>query len=298
MSKLAWGAKGQKRYQTGVDRGVLFPTDDNGDYPLGVAWNGLTTVTESPSGAESNKQYADNGVYANLKSAEEFGFTIEAFYSPPEFDECDGSAEVAPGVLFGQQDRRSFGFSWRALLGNDVVGTRLGYKLHLVWGADAAPSEVANATVNDSPELGALSWECTTTAVEVGTLGGVEYKPVAHVTINSTRVDPTKLAALEDMIYGTVGDDPHLPTPAEVYTLFTTGVTNVDLGTYANQPSYNSGTHVVTLPAVTGVVWYVNGEETAAGALPALGVGETAEIQAVADSGYNLQGDDEWIFDY
>lgn len=298
MSRILWDASGEKKWKTGVDHGVLYPVDDTGAYPEGVAWNGLTTVTESPSGAESNKQYADNIEYANLKSAEVFGFTIEAFYSPPEFDECDGSVEVVPGLKFGQQTRRSFGFSWRNLLGNDTQGDRFGYEIHMVWGADAAPSEVGNATVNDSPELAALSWECTTTAVGVGTIGGTELKPVAHAVVNSTRVDPARLADLEDILYGTEGDEPSLPLPRAVYELLFAGTTDVNLAAFANQPSYNNSTHVATLPAVTGVEWYVDGELTPAGALPALAVGEEIEIVAQATSGYNLVGDNEWTFSY
>ena len=166
MAILTWDGTGSRYFETGVDRGVLYPMGVS-TYDKGVAWNGLTTVTESPSGAESNKQYADNQVYVNLLSAEEFGGTIEAFTAPDEFDQCDGGAEVIPGVKIGQQTRKPFGFSYETLIGNDTAGTDAGKKIHLVWNALAAPSEKAYATVNDSPEAMALSWEITTIIHEV-----------------------------------------------------------------------------------------------------------------------------------
>lgn len=303
MAEMQWGQAGEKRWETGVSNGALYPQDpETGDYPEGVAWNGLVSVTESPTGGESNKQYADNGVYANLKSAEEFGFTLEAFAFPDEFAQCDGSAELAVGVYVGQQTRRPFGFVWKSLVGNDLEGADYGYKLHLTYGGDAAPSEKANNTVNESPEAATMSWEVTNYAVPVpGTnpVTGKPFKPTAHITVDSTKTDPAKLAALEDILYGTVGDDPRLPLPAEVIALVGAGLTNVDLGTFANQPSYNSTTHVVTLPAVTGVQWKVNGVNKTPGAQPALAVGQTADVEATpAGPQYNLQGDDEWTYDY
>ncbi len=183
--------------------------------------------------------------------------------------------------------------AYRTQVGNDLEGTDHGYKLHLIYGAQAAPSEKAYATINDSPEAIAFSWEVTTSPVQVE-----GYKPAAQLVIDSTKVDAAKLSDLEDILYGTVGDDPRLPLPGEVITLFGTGVTNVDLGTQANQPSYNGATKVVTLPAVTGVQWKVNGVNKAAGAQPALAVGQTSEVTAHATAGYNLQGDDDWTFDY
>ena len=293
MTVLTWDNVGERLYETGVDRGVLYQLDANGAYVDGVAWNGLTTVTESPSGAESNKQYADNIVYVNLISAEEFGGTIEAFTYPDEFAQNDGTDEPAMGVSVGQQGRRPFGLVYRTLQGNDSEGQEYGYKLHLIYGAQAAPSEKAYATVNDSPEAIAFSWEFSTTPVNVG-----GRKPTSILTVDSTKSDPADLAALEDILFGSPGDDARLPGPDEVITLFTGGVTDVDLGTSANQPQYNSGTHVITLPTVTGVQWKVNGVNRAPGAQPALTTGQTAEVQAVAQSGYNLEGDDEWTFDY
>lgn len=217
MAKLTWDDSGKRLFETGVSRGVLYPQDATGEYPLGVAWNGLTTVTESPSGAESNKQYADNIAYLNLVSAEEFGGTIEAFTYPPEFAACDGSASPEVGVVVGQQGRKPFGFCYRTELGNDTEGTDHGYKLHLVYGALAAPSEKAFATINDSPEAITFSWEFTTTPVAVTGL-----KPTATITIDSTKVDAADLAALELKLYGDTATPAELPLPDEVIALFDT----------------------------------------------------------------------------
>jgi hypothetical protein len=292
MTALAWDEVGERLYETGVDRGVLYLPDGSGDYNEGYAWNGLTTVTESPSGAEANPQYADNTKYLNLVSAEEFGATIEAFTYPDEFGQCDGSANPEPGIYLGQQGRRVFGLAYRTRLGNDLDGTDHGYKIHLVYGALAAPSEKAYATINDSPEAITFSWEVATTPVSVD-----GYKPTSLLTIDSTKVDPADLSALEDILYGTVGDDPRLPLPDEVITLVGTGTTDVNLNLAANQPTFNNGTGVVTLPAVTGVQWQVDGEDVANGAQPAISIGETAEVQATAAAGYNLVGDDEWSYE-
>ena len=218
MAKLVWDATGERVFETGVDRGVLYVRDENGQYPLGVAWNGLTAITESPSGAESNPQYADNIKYLNLVSAEEFGATIEAFTYPDAFGACDGTAEPQQGVLLGQQARSTFGLSYRTKKGNDVDGQDAGYKLHLIYGCLAAPSEKAYSTINDSPEAITLSWEVTTTPVSVN-----GYKPTASLTIDSTKVDAAKLEDLEDMLYGTSGTPgsaAKLPLPDEVIALF------------------------------------------------------------------------------
>jgi hypothetical protein len=227
MPEITWDEVGERTYETGVDHGVLYIPGVTGSYDTGVAWNGLTTVTESPSGAESNKQYADNLVYLNLISAEEFGATIEAFTYPDEFGQFDGSAQPEPGVYIGQQSRKSFGLSYRTLYGNDLEGTDYGYKLHLVYGCQAAPSEKAYATVNDSPEALAFSWELTTTPVAVGTIGAVTYKPTALLVVDSTKVDPEGLEALEDQLYGrgtAPADVAKLPLPADVIELISTTV--------------------------------------------------------------------------
>lgn len=220
MPRIEWDKIGEHFYETGTDHGVLYPSSTDGTYPLGVAWNGLTTVTQSPSGAEPNKQYADNIPYLTLYSAEEYGMTIEAFTYPDEFAECDGSAELAPGVFVGQQNRKPFGFSYRSLIGNDTQQTSLGYKIYLIYNAMAAPSEKAHQTVNDSPEATALSWEVTTTPIGVGLVDDVEYKPTALLTIDSTKVPAAKLKTFEDIIYGTEAVAAKLPLPAEVIAHF------------------------------------------------------------------------------
>lgn len=214
MPPLTWDEVGERLYETGVDHGVLYIPNATGIYDTGVAWNGLTTVTESPSGAEPNAQYADNIKYLNLISAEEFGCTIEAFTYPEEFAQCDGTAVPEPGVAVGQQGRKMFGLSYRTRVGNDVEGTEFGYKLHLVYGCQASPSEKAYATINDSPEAIAFSWEVTTTPVPV-----TDMKPTSLIVIDSTVVDPTDLASLEALLYGaTVAAA--LPTPDAVIALF------------------------------------------------------------------------------
>ncbi len=293
MTTLQWDQTGQKQYETGVDRGVLYIPDESGNYVDGFAWNGLTTVTESPSGAESNKQYADNGVYLNLQSAEEFGGTIEAFTYPDEFGQCDGTAEPEAGVSLGQQSRSSFGFAYRTLIGNDVAGQNAGYKLHLVYSALAAPSEKAHATVNDSPEAVAFSWEFSTTPVNVGTIGGTTYKPTSTVTIDSTRVDADALAALEEMLYGTSGTDPSLPSPADVVALFSGTVTAVT----PTEPAFNSGTHTITIPTVTGVVYRINGVDQAAGDVV---ITEDTIVTAHPTTGHTFvePSDSDWFYDF
>lgn len=218
MPKLTWDDTGKRFYETGVDRGVLYVQNESGAYPKGVAWNGLTAVNEAPSGAESSPQYADNIKYLELTSAEEFGATVEAFTYPDEFMECDGSAQPTPGVTIGQQARKRFGMCYRTKLGNDVEGEDYGYKLHLIYGAKAAPSEKAYATINDSPEAITFSWEVTTTPVNV-----TGYKPTSVIVIDSTKADPTKLQELEKALYGDESTEAKLPLPDEVLALITPG---------------------------------------------------------------------------
>lgn len=215
MSKIVWDETGKKLYETGVKNGVLY-IQNNGVYPLGIAWNGLTGITESPSGAEATPLYADDIKYLNLMSAEEFGATVEAYTYPDEFALCDGSSELAVGVSIGQQNRKSFGLAYRTTLGNDTDGGDHGYKLHLIYGALAAPSEKGYQTINESPEAITFSWELTTTPVEVS-----GKKPTASLVINSTKVDKSKLETLEAILYGSDGVDPRLPLPDEVASLFT-----------------------------------------------------------------------------
>lgn len=214
MAKLQWDQTGARLYETGVKNGVLYVQDASGAYPKGVAWNGLTAVTESPSGAEASPLYADDIKYLELTSNEEFGATIEAYTYPDEFAACNGEAELVPGVKIGQQKRSAFGFSYRTTLGNDVLGNDYGYKLHIVYGAKAAPSEKAYASINDSPEAITFSWEITTTPVAVD-----GFKPTAHLEIESTSVDAEKLAALEAILYGSESEEARLPLPSEIATL-------------------------------------------------------------------------------
>jgi len=214
MSKLVWDKTGERYYETGVSQGVLYPQGEGGTYPKGVAWNGLISVTESPSGAEPTPIYADNIKYLNLMSAEEFGATIEAYTYPDEFAQCDGSAVIAIGVKIVQQNRKVFGLSYKTILGNDTDGNDYGYKLHLIYGALAAPSERGYSTINDSPEAITFSWEVTTTPVPV-----TGFKPTASITIDSTKVNAAKLAALEEILYGSEVTEARLPLPDEVAAL-------------------------------------------------------------------------------
>lgn len=218
MSKLVWDQIGERFYETGVKKGVLYVQDSTGAYGAGVAWSGLTAVTESPSGAEATALYADDTKYLNLMSNEEFGATIEAYMYPDEFKACNGEASLAEGVVIGQQSRRPFGFCYTTTLGNDTESNDYGYKIHIIYGALAKPSERAYATINDSPEAITFSWEITTTPVAVA-----GFKPTAHVEIDSTKVDATKLAALEAMLYGSESAEATLPTPDAIVAMFAQG---------------------------------------------------------------------------
>ena len=214
MSKLVWDATGSREYETGVKNGVLYVQNGSGTYEKGVAWNGLISVTESPSGAEATPLYADDIKYLELFSTEEFGATIECYTYPEEFEACDGSAEIATGVVIGQQNRTSFGLCYRTTLGNDVKGNEHGYKLHLIYGCKAAPSEKAYSTINDSPEAITFSYEITTTPVAV-----TGHKPTASLVIDSTKIEPSKLAQIEAKLYGDVSTEASLPTPNEILEL-------------------------------------------------------------------------------
>lgn len=216
MEKIVWDQTGERLYETGVKNGVLY-VQENGTYPKGVAWNGLTAVTESPSGAEPTALYADDTKYVNLVSAEEFGATVEAYTYPDEFAECDGSASIADGVYIGQQNRKTFGLSYKTTVGNDVNNNNHGYKLHLIYGAVASPSEKSYSTINDSPDAITFSWEISTTPVNV-----TGHKPTALLTIDSTKVDPVKLAKLEAVLYGSSEADARLPLPDEIVSILTT----------------------------------------------------------------------------
>jgi len=289
MTKLMWDQVGEREYETGVDHGVLYLRDNAGNYPDGFSWNGLTTVTESPSGAESNKQYADNQVYLNLVSVEQFGATIEAFTYPDEFAECDGSEVPTPGVSIGQQGRKTFGLCYRTRLGNDVEADDLGYKIHVVYGALAAPSEKAYTTVNDTPEALAFSWEISTTPVDAGS----GRKPTASLTIDSTKVDADALASLEDILYGTAGSDPRLPLPAEIVALFAGTVTTVE----TSAPSYDAGTDMITIPSVAGVNYYIDGALVSGAVGP---ITEDTVVTAAPQGGYQFSptSDSDWTINF
>ena len=260
MSKLKWDQIGERIYETGLDHGVLYPVTKSGTYDKGVAWNGLSAVNESPSGAEANPVWADNIKYLTLISAEDFGATVEAYTYPPEFEECDGSAEIAPGVTIGQQSRKMFGMSYRTLIGNDVDGQDHGYKLHLIYGAQASPSEKNRATINDSPEAVSFSWELSTTPVDVP-----GYKPTAHLAIDSTRTDAAKMKALEDILYGSETAEPRLPMPEEIMELFKDAVTVVtaaesaDATLLGKKVSDLQSNIVVGENAITGSLKHVTG---------------------------------------
>lgn len=289
MVKLQWDATGERRFETGVSKGVLY-RQTGGIYNLGVAWNGLTAVTESPSGAEATAIYADNIKYLNLVSAEEFGGTIEAYMSPPEFDECDGSASPVAGVAVGQQARKTFGLSYQTRVGNDLLGADFGYKIHLVWGALAAPSEKAFATINDTPEAMTLSWEFSTSPVSVTGL-----KPTAIMTIDSTKVNAAALAALEDILYGTAGSTPRLPLPDEVVALFSGTVTEVS----PQVPGFTAATGVITIPSQTGVVYRrADTNAVVKGTVTIASSGQSLLIRATPAAGYKFAAntDDDWSF--
>lgn len=219
MAKLVWDQTGDRLYETGVSKGVLYPIQSDGAYSKGVTWNGLSSVTESPSGAEANPIYADDMKYLNLLSAEEFSATIEAYTYPDEFAECDGSADIATGVSIGQQKRKVFGLCYRTVLGNDVDSNDHGYKLHLIYGCMAAPSEKAYTSINDSPEAITFSWEVSTTPVNV-----TGFKPTASITIDSTKAKKEKLTALEAILYGDENKEARLPLPDEIATLMSESI--------------------------------------------------------------------------
>jgi hypothetical protein len=288
MTKLAWDVAGERVYETGVDHGVLYLPDASGAYVKAVAWNGLVSVSESPSGAEANPQYADNMKYLNLISAEEFGATIEAFTYPKEFGICDGSAEIANGVAIGQQRRSNFGLAYRTKIGNDLVATDYGYKLHLIYGALAAPTEKAYSTVNESPEALTFSWELTTTAVDVP-----GFKPSASLVIDSTKVDKVKLAALEDILFGTGAIDGRLPLPTEIIALFSNAVAT---GVTADAPTYVPATKTVTIPNIAGVEYQVDGKKVTGSFV--ITKDTTVTARTLNGFSFNANSDDDWVYKF
>lgn len=290
MARIKWDLPGQRKFEVGVDHGVLYLPNEDGEYDNGVAWNGLVTITEKPSGAESNRKYADNIPYLNLYSQEQFGCTIEAMTYPDQFARFDGQATPRPGIRVGQQPRRSFGLSYRTLLGDDLVNEDAGYKLHLVYGLTVSPSERANATINESLEPVNLSWE----AMSIPVPAGGTRRPTSHLTVDSTDVDPELLSDFEDILYGVTGTDPVLPLPIAVFTHFSGEGTVVDP---IARPAYNSGTHTLTIPAITGVTFTIGGVEQDAGDLV---ITEDTLLVAHADTGYVLTpgSDNDWWYDY
>lgn len=290
MAVLTWDQAGQRLYETGVDKGVLYlPT--GGVYDVGYAWNGLTAVTESPSGAEPTPLYADNIKYLNLLSVEELSATIEAFTYPDQFAQCDGSAAPQTGVAVGQQSRSVFGLSYRTKLGNDLLADEYGYKIHMIYGALAAPSEKAYATINDTPEAIAFSWEISTTPVSVTGL-----KPTSLLTIDSSKVTSGNLETLENALYGTSGTTARLPLPDEVIAMFAgaqTAVTTV-------APSFVAGTGVITIPTVTGVTYRrADTNAVVTGTVTIGTAGASLTIRATPTSGaysFTPASDDDWTF--
>ena len=290
MAVLTWDQSGERFYETGVDRGVLYiPT--NGVYSTGVAWNGLTAVTESPSGAEATPMYADNIKYLNLLSVEEFGGTIEAMTYPDEFAQCDGTASPETGVLLAQQSRHLFGLSYRSRLGNDVSAADYGYKLHLVYGALAAPSERAYNTINDAPEAITFSWSFTTTPVPV-----TGYKNTALVTIDSSKVPSANLAAIEAALYGTSNTSARLPLPDEIVAMVDGAQTVVT----ATDPTFVANTGVITIPTVTGVTYRRTDTNAVVTNTVTIGTsGASLTISAAPSTGaYKLSAssNDDWTF--
>lgn len=288
MTTLVWDQIGERLYETGVDHGVLYIPDSQGAYTSGVAWNGLTSISETPSGGEANAQYADNIKYLNLYSAEEFGATLEAFTYPDEFAQFDGLAVPVPGVVLGQQARKSFGLSYRTKIGSDLDGDDHGYKLHLLYGCTASPSEKAYNTINDSPEAIAFSWEISTIPVMV-----TGYKPTALITIDSTKVDAGDLAALEAFLYGTVGTDPSLPTPDAVIALFGTVQTEAT----PQEPTFDQPTNTITIPTVAGVTYYINDVEVAPGPVV---ITEDTIVTARPNDGFTFPAvsDSDWFYNF
>lgn len=287
MTALTWDTVGSRTYETGLDKGVLYIPDAGGAYSNGYAWSGLTKLTEKPTGATSNKQYADNQLYLNLISVEYFEADLSAFTYPEQWAQCDGSYEPEPGVSIGQQTRKSFGLCYRTRVGTDTDGTDAGYKLHLVYNAVAAPSQKAFTTINDNPAAMEFTWTITTIPVAV-----TGQKPTATITIDSTKVDAAALATLEGFLYGTAGQDPSLPMPDDVLALFAGTVTVVA----PTVPTYDQPTHTITIPSVTGVTYYIDGKVVTGSVV----ITSTKVVEARPNKGYAFGPEtaDEWEVTY
>jgi hypothetical protein len=290
MAVLLWDQSGQRLYETGVDKGVLY-IPNAGVYDTGYAWNGLTNVTETPTGAEPTALYADNIKYLNLISAEEFEGTIEAYTYPDQFAQCDGTVIQSAGLLVSQQARKSFGLSYRSKLGNDLVANDYGYKIHLVYGATAAPSEKAYATINDTPEAITFSWEFSTTPALVTGL-----KPTALITIDSTKVGAANLVTLENALYGTAGTGARLPLPDEVVTIFAGAQTMVT----SVAPTFTPATGAIVIPSVTGVTYRrTDTNAIVTGTVTIATSGQSLTIRAHPATGayaFTAASDDDWVF--
>jgi hypothetical protein len=289
VSVVTWDGPGQRKFEAGVDHGVLYPLNvETALYDFGVAWNGLTAVNEKPGGAAANPQFADNIKYLNLLSAETFAGTIQAFTYPDEFGACDGTATPTAGVSVGQQARQTFGLCYRSKIGNDV-STDLGFKLHLVYGCLASPSEKDYSTINDSPNAVALSWDFNSSPI---TAAGLE--PLSLLIIDSTKVDSGALSSLMDLLYGTVSTDPSLPPPDTIIALFEATITSVTL----SPPTFN-GAHTITIPSQTGVTYRVDGVVHAAGS-QLLTTGQSKVVTASPNTGYkfNTPYVDRWMFTF
>jgi hypothetical protein len=289
MAVVVWDDTGNKKYETGIDHGVLFPLNpETSLYDTGYAWNGLTAVNEKPGGAAANPQYADNIKYLNLLSAETFAGTIEAFTYPDAFGACDGTDTPSAGVQIGQQSRQTFGFCYRTKVGNDVSAD-LGYKLHLVYGALASPSEKDYATINDSPAAVQFSWDFDCTPVNV-----TDLQPTCLIVIDSTKVDSSALSDLQDFLYGTSGTAPSLPSPDDVIALFAGSITAITLS-----PATFNGAHTITIPTQTGTTYYVDGVEHASGTVT-LTTGQSKVISATPNAGYvfNKPVVTSWLFTF
>lgn len=286
MTTLTWDKTGERRYETGVDRGVLYIPNDSGVYDTGVAWNGLTKVTEKPVGGVPTPLYADNIKYLQLMSVEYFEADLSAFVYPDEFAACDGSSEPEVGVAIGQQPRQSFGFCYRTMIGDDVTGTTH-YKLHMVYGALAAPSQKAFATINDTPAAIEFTWSITTTPVQV-----TGYAQTATLTIDSSKVSSTALATLEGFLYGTTGTDPTLPSPDAVLAIFAGTITVAT----PVAPTYTAGTHTVNIPTVTGIDYSIGGAVVTGGVVIAV----DTVVNAAPQVGYKFPAVsvDEWLMPY
>ena len=289
MTVLLFDDVGKKLYEAGVERGVLYPINTGtGLYDNGYAWNGLTTVTETPAGAEANDQYADNIKYMSLRSAETFGGTIEAYTYPDQFAACDGSYVPVAGVAVGQQTRSIFGLSYRTKVGNDV-NPDLGWKYHLLYGLTASPSEKAYASINDSPEPVGFSWDVNSTPAAV-----TGQKPTSLIVIDSTKFTAPQIQTLTDFLYGTAGSSPSLPPPDSVIALFTGAVTMITL----SPPTFD-GAHTITIPSQTGTTYYVDGVVHAPGT-QLLTTGQKKVVSAAPNAGYafNTPFVDRWLFSY